>query len=211
MLPNSCHGNSVNQPEILDSQSYPHPRYYPKCYGLIERYVQIIKKTHIKCRETREDPYFALLSLRTTIKADIKSLAELLAARKYKTNLSSKINLALDQGQAINKLADTQRPLRGQHVHIQDPEIKICGPAKIIDKAETPRFYVIISESVKQLVRNNPHSFNSRTDKTKNHTLAHICGRANTNERSSYDKRDHLIQSANKHHHKSVYRQKHLQ
>ncbi|XP_029657086.1 uncharacterized protein K02A2.6-like [Octopus sinensis] len=40
--------------------SSPH---YPKGHGFIERQVQTVKRTLVKCRETKEDPHLALLSL----------------------------------------------------------------------------------------------------------------------------------------------------
>ncbi|XP_029648387.1 uncharacterized protein K02A2.6-like [Octopus sinensis] len=43
--------------------SSPH---YPKGHGFIERQVQTVKRTLVKCRETKEDPHMALLSLRAT-------------------------------------------------------------------------------------------------------------------------------------------------
>ncbi|XP_036362882.1 uncharacterized protein LOC118765244 [Octopus sinensis] len=60
--------------------SSPH---YPKGHGFIERQVQAVKRTLVKCRETKEDPNMALLSLRATqLRADMKSPAELLNGRK---------------------------------------------------------------------------------------------------------------------------------
>ncbi|XP_029636815.1 uncharacterized protein LOC115212115 [Octopus sinensis] len=77
---------------------------YPKGHGFIERQVQTVKRTLVKCQETKEDPHLALLSLRVTpLRADMKSPAELLNGRKYKTTLLTKIQLLLTrkrQGQS---------------------------------------------------------------------------------------------------------------
>ncbi|XP_033113071.1 uncharacterized protein K02A2.6-like [Anneissia japonica] len=70
---------------------------YPRGHGFIERHVQTIKKTLIKCKEAGQDPNLALLAIRTTpIKDNSKSPAELLNGRKYKTTLPSKINASPD-------------------------------------------------------------------------------------------------------------------
>ncbi|XP_029653414.1 uncharacterized protein K02A2.6-like [Octopus sinensis] len=86
--------------------SSPH---YPKGHGFIERQVQTVKRTLVKCRETKEDPHLALLYLRATpLRADMKSPAELLNGRKYKTTLPTKIQPPIDQEETRAKLAATQ-------------------------------------------------------------------------------------------------------
>ncbi|XP_029656176.1 uncharacterized protein LOC115230085 [Octopus sinensis] len=150
--------------------SSPH---YPKGHGFIERQVQTVKRTLVKCRETKEDPHLALLSLRTTpLRADMKSPAELLNGRKYKTTLPTKIQPPIDQEETRAKLAATQEQsqryynkhaqylpemLGGQHVHTQDPITKTWIPAQVVSGAETPRSYIIETESGRQLRRNRAH------------------------------------------------------
>ena len=147
--------------------------YYPKGHGFVERQVQTAKKTLIKCREMKEDPHLALLSLRATpLKADMKSPAEMLNGRKYKTTLPTRIQGPIDQEETRAKLeaaqAEGQRHynkhaqnlpelLDGQNVHVQDPISKLWIPAKIISKAETPRSYIIETETGRQLRRNRVH------------------------------------------------------
>lgn len=46
---------------------------------------------------------------------------------------------------------------RGQKMHIQYPEIKIWNPTKIINTGKTPRSYIIMTESNKQLRYNRIH------------------------------------------------------
>lgn len=150
--------------------SSPH---YPKGHGFIERQVQTVKKALIKCREMKEDPNLALLSLRATpLKADLKSPAELLNGRKYQTTLPAKIQVPIDQEDTRAKLEAAQKTgqshynqhahslpelYRGQHVHVQDPITKIWTPAKIVNRAETPRSYIIEMDSGRQLRRNRVH------------------------------------------------------
>lgn len=150
--------------------SSPH---YPKGHGFIERQVQTAKKTLIKCREAKEDPNLALLSLRATpLKADMKSPAEMLNGRKYKTTLPSKIQPPIDQEETRAKLAAAQEEglkqynknaqylpelFQGQNVHAQDPTTKKWTPAQITSRAGTPKSYIIETEPGRQLRRNRIH------------------------------------------------------
>lgn len=179
--------------------------YYPKGHGFVERQVQTAKKTLIKCREMKEDPHLALLSLRATpLKADMKSPAEMLNGRKYKTTLLTRIQGPVDQEETRAKLeaaqAEGQRHynkhaqnlpelLDGQNVHVQDPISKLWIPAKIISKAETPRSYIIETETGRQLRRNRvhmhpPNTYNSSSNSynTTSNTNNIIC-----NTRSKYN------------------------
>ena len=96
----------------------------------------------------------------------MKSPAELLNSRKYKSTLLSKISSLHDQEETRNKLANDQKKgkqyynkhthsqpelFRGQHIHTQDKVMKTWSPAQIIGTAETPRLYIIVTESGKQL------------------------------------------------------------
>eukprot|EP00057_Strongylocentrotus_purpuratus_P021116 XP_011675590.1 PREDICTED: transposon Tf2-1 polyprotein [Strongylocentrotus purpuratus] len=153
--------------------------YYPKGHGFVERQVQTAKKTLIKCREMKEDPHLALLSLRATpLKADMKSPAEMLNGRKYKTTLPTRIQGPIDQEETRAKLeaaqAEGQRHynkhaqnlpelLDGQNVHVQDPISKLWIPAKIISKAETPRSYIIETETGSSVTRAKPAVSGVRT------------------------------------------------
>ncbi|CAI9740033.1 Hypothetical predicted protein [Octopus vulgaris] len=47
--------------------------------------------------------------------------------------------------------------LGGQHVHTQDPITKTWIPAQVVSGAETPRSYIIETESGRQLRRNRAH------------------------------------------------------
>ncbi|KAI8509816.1 hypothetical protein Bbelb_122440 [Branchiostoma belcheri] len=150
--------------------------YYPKGHGLIERHVQTVKKTLTKSLETGEDPNLALLTLRTTpLRTDTKSPAELLNGRRYKTRLPTKIHPPADQEEVMGKLTAAQEKskkqydrqaqqlpelVRGQTVHIQEPIKKTWTPGQIVGKADTPKSYVVETESGKQMRRNRlsgPH------------------------------------------------------
>ncbi|KAI8516719.1 hypothetical protein Bbelb_053000 [Branchiostoma belcheri] len=148
--------------------------YYPKGHGLIERHVQTVKKTLTKSLETGEDPNLALLTLRTTpLRTDTKSPAELLNGRRYKTRLPTKIHPPADQEEVMGKLTAAQEKskkqydrqaqqlpelVRGQTVHIQEPIKKTWTPGQIVGKADTPKSYVVETESGKQMRRNRTTS-----------------------------------------------------
>ncbi|CAI9717439.1 Hypothetical predicted protein [Octopus vulgaris] len=102
----------------------------------------------------------------------MKSPAELLNGRKYKTTLPTKIQPPIDQEETREKLAATQEKsqkyynkhaqylpeiLGGQHVHTQDPITKTWVPAQVVSRAETLRSYIIETESGRQLRRNRAH------------------------------------------------------
>ena len=61
---------------------------YPQSNGFAERMVQTVENILQKSDETKEDPYLALLSYRATpLDLELKSPAELLKNRKFKTRL----------------------------------------------------------------------------------------------------------------------------
>ncbi|KAI0233505.1 hypothetical protein LSAT2_016257, partial [Lamellibrachia satsuma] len=65
--------------------SSPH---FPQSNGFIERQVQTVKSTLKKAAMTRSSPLKALLALRSTpVDSHLPSPAEMLNARKYKSNL----------------------------------------------------------------------------------------------------------------------------
>ncbi|KAL1458772.1 hypothetical protein WDU94_008888 [Cyamophila willieti] len=69
---------------IVHIQSSP---YYPKSNGLVERTIGTVKRTLIKCLETKGDPYLAMLHLRNTYKDGDNSPSVLLNGRKLRTNI----------------------------------------------------------------------------------------------------------------------------
>ena len=90
--------------EIVTSS--PH---YPRGHGFVERQVQRVKKTILKCRETKEDIDLALLALRTMPLSPNKlSLAELLNGRVFKSTLPGKIQPSKNQEEVRNWLKARQ-------------------------------------------------------------------------------------------------------
>ena len=65
----------------------PSTPYYPRSNGQVERCIQTIKKSLLKCIEKGGDPYLVLLDYRTTATYNMQSPAELLMGRKLKSNL----------------------------------------------------------------------------------------------------------------------------
>ena len=90
--------------EIVTSS--PH---YPRGHGFIERQVQTVKKTIIKCRETKEDIDLALLALRTTpLSSNMPSPAELLNGQVFKSTLPGRIQPPKNQEEVRNWLKARQ-------------------------------------------------------------------------------------------------------
>uniref|UniRef100_A0A0L8FZY6 Uncharacterized protein n=1 Tax=Octopus bimaculoides TaxID=37653 RepID=A0A0L8FZY6_OCTBM len=86
--------------------------------------------------------------------------------------LNVKIQPPIEQEETRAKLAATQEQaqkyynkhaqylpeiLGGQHVHTQDPITKTWIPAQVVSRAETPRSYIIETESGRQLRRKRAH------------------------------------------------------
>ncbi|XP_014770694.1 uncharacterized protein K02A2.6-like [Octopus bimaculoides] len=83
--------------------------HFPKGHGFIERQMHTVKRTLVKCRETKEDPHLALLFLRAIpLRADMEFPAEMMNGRKYKTTLPTKIQPPIDQEETREKLVATQ-------------------------------------------------------------------------------------------------------
>ena len=154
--------------EIVTSS--PH---YPRGHGFVEGQVQTVKKTILKCRETKEDIDLALLALRTTpLSSNIPSPAELLNGRVFKSTLPGKIQPSKNQEEVRNWLKARQdnqchyynrhtKELpelhRDQAIYVQDPVRKTWNPARVIDQGETPRSYLRETGTGAQLRRNRIH------------------------------------------------------
>ena len=150
--------------------SSPH---YPRGHGFVERQVQTVKKTILKCRETREDIDLALLALRTTpLSSNIQSPAELLNGRTVKSTLPRKIHLPRNQEDFRNWLKtrqDNQSQYYNRHtkelpelhkdqaIYVQDPVRKTWNPAKVISQGDTPQSYILETETGTQLQWNRIH------------------------------------------------------
>ncbi|CAB4017439.1 transposon Tf2-1 poly [Paramuricea clavata] len=144
--------------------------YYPKGHGFIERQVQTVKKILLKCKESGTDPSLALLSLRSTpLSATLKSPAELLNGRMFKTTLPVKIHPPNDWHETRDLLLTQQKKqvnlynrdskekpnlFQNQAVQVQDPLIKTWSPARVVGFGPTPRSYITEDESGVQIRRN---------------------------------------------------------
>ena len=158
------------QVSICQKASQPH---YPRGHGFVERQVQTVKKTILKCRETKEDIDLALLALRTTpLSSNIPSPAELLNGRTLKSTLPRKIHPPRNQEDFRNWLKTRQdnqsqyynrytKELpelhKDQAIYVQDPVRKTWNPAKVISQGDTPRSYIVETETGAQLRRNRIH------------------------------------------------------
>ena len=147
--------------------------YYPRGHAFVERQIQTVKKTILKCKEARKDIDLALLALRTTpLSSNIASPAELLNGRTFKSTLPEKIYLSRNQEDFRNWLKTRQNNQshyynrhakelpelhKDQAIYVQDPARKMWNPAKVIDRGDTPRSYVVETETGAQLRRNRVH------------------------------------------------------
>ena len=87
----------------------PSSPHYPRGHGFVERQVQTVKKTILKCRETREDIDLALLALRTVpLSSNKPSPAELLNGRTLKSTIPRKIHPPRNQEDFRNWLKTRQ-------------------------------------------------------------------------------------------------------
>ena len=109
----------------------------------------------------------ALLALQTRpLSSNIASLAELLNGRIFKSTLPGKIYPSRNQEDFRNWLKarqDNQSYYYNRHtkelpelhkdqaIHVQDPVRKTWNPAKIISRGETPRSYIVETETGAQL------------------------------------------------------------
>ena len=62
---------------------------YPQSNGLVERTIQSVKKTLKKAFENNDDPYLALLALRTAQGQNVSSAANLFFRRHLRTIIPS--------------------------------------------------------------------------------------------------------------------------
>jgi len=145
-------------------QSSPH---YPRGHGFVERQVQTVKKTILKCKETGEDIDLALLALRTTpLSSNVASLAELLNGRIFKSTLPGKIYPSRNQEDFRNWLKERQvkqshyynrhakelpEVHKDQAIHIRDPVRKTWNPTKVIGQGDTPWSYIVETETGAQI------------------------------------------------------------
>ena len=136
--------------------SSPH---FPQSNGFIERQVQTVKNTLKKAAMTRSNPQKALLALRSTpADSHVPSPAQMLNARKYKSNLpviiKNKHWLRDEIGRRLTDMQDIQRAnhdrratrplaplLPGQDIRVRDTQTYTWQPAKVVTTEVHPRSY----------------------------------------------------------------------
>ena len=149
--------------------SSPH---FPQANGKAERHVGTVKRILQKALEDGQDPAMAMVCVRTTpIDSGLPSPADLMFRYKVNSNLPS-ISRAEHQDnykqlmlekhakaeQAYNQTARALPELEpGEHVRVQDPITKKWSPARVREKTELPRSYIVEAKSGAILRRNRRH------------------------------------------------------
>ena len=140
---------------------------YPRSNGLAERNVQTIKNLLRKAKAVQQDPYIALLQLRTTPLPDSVSPAQLLMNRRLRTRLPTtdaflkpsvppheQVQQAMrqrqmQQAQDYNKTA-LPKPLPhlkpGEIIRMQMAQDSTWKPAVVVSTAPQPRSYFVRTE-----------------------------------------------------------------
>ena len=143
--------------------------------GFIERQVQTVKYTLKKAAMSRSNPQKALLAFRSTpIDSHLPSPAEMLNARKYKSNLpviirnehwsKDEIRRRLAERQEIQRLNHDKRAMQplaplipGQDVRVRDTQTDTWQPAKVISTDVQPRSYNVLTPTGNVFRRNRRH------------------------------------------------------
>jgi transposase InsO family protein len=151
--------------------------YHPKSNGLAERSVQTVKQLLVKCQESNDDPYLALLSLRTTPRGMLPSPAEALMGRRLNTNLPmsnkllqpkcirSNYRKLLSNNRYQSKLYydRSSKPLSklsaGDSVMFQKFPKSSWSPGYVKNLAQEPRSYVV-EDRIGNTYRRNRASLN---------------------------------------------------
>ena len=179
--------------------SRPH---FPQSNGINERQVQTVKYTLKKAAMSRSNPHKALLALRSTpIDSHLPSPAEMLNARKYKSNLSviirnehwskDEIRRRLAERQEIQRLNHDKRAMQplaplipGQDVRVRDTQTDTWQPAKVISTDVQPRSYNVLTPTGNVLRRNR----RQLRETTERHTFQ----QDNVDDRDDLTRRDDM-------------------
>lgn len=139
---------------------------YPQSNGFAERAVQIVKNILKKCEESGEDPYLGMLSYRATpLDHQLKSPAELLTRRRFKTTLPMAQRSLLtghDRETIKEKMYERQgkqayyynltagkphKPLsEGQHIRMYNHDSQTWIPGTVTQPSKEPRSYIVKSD-----------------------------------------------------------------
>ena len=152
---------------FIHTTSSPH---YAQSNGFAERMVGTVKKTLLKCADTKTDPNLALLFLRTTpVASNLPSPAEMLYGRPIRSTLPSafKFNMQHENTKRVlEQRQETQRtyydagkrqlpPLQpGDHVMLQSEKETKWQPATVVTPANEPRSFIVQDTLGKRYRRN---------------------------------------------------------
>ena len=124
---------------------------YPQTNGMVERTIQTVKKTLRKAKLSNNDPYLAILALRTTPRKKCSSPAQLLMNQNLRTTLPSPSQLL---ERSYNRNAKNL-PLLNQGQSIQTHQDKSWTCKGIIIESDIPRrSYKILADKNTVIHRN---------------------------------------------------------
>ena len=131
---------------------------YPQSNGMVERTIQTVKKTLRKVKLSNNDPYLAILALRTTPRQKLSSPAQLLMNRNLRTALPSSFRLP---EQSYNRNSKNLPPLN-QGQSIRTHQDKSWSRKGIMIEPGTPRrSYKILTDKSTVIRRNRRHILKS--------------------------------------------------
>ena len=148
--------------------------YHPQANGLAEKSVQTVKRILSKAKADGQDLYLCLLEYRNTMIDNLASPAQLLMGRRLRTNLpvaTSQLQPKVIDPNMVKAKQNERKAHQKQNYDKgsrQLPELKkgerarvqIQGkwkPVVIMDKAGTPRSYIVKTEEGKLLRRNRKY------------------------------------------------------
>ena len=143
-----------------DFQHDPSSPRYPQSNGMVERTIQTVKRTIKKAIESKQDPYLALLALRTTplTSKQTASPATLLMGRTLRTTMPNiKFTRPTiqpecnDRKQVMRELPELQP---GDSVRVLYGKV-IKG--RVIRKSKYPQSYLVLTENGTKVRRNRRH------------------------------------------------------
>ena len=138
----------------MHKTSYPG---FPQSNGFVERAIQTIKKTLRKRREDDNDPYLAMLPLRTTKNSSGKSASELLMKRKLRTLVTS-LNVNINTIKKLKKATVRElQPLNTNNMVRYRQNNNWTWTGIILNKNDLPWSYPLLNNKDNVAGRNRRH------------------------------------------------------
>ena len=150
----------------------PSSPHYAQSNGFAKRMVQTVENISLKCDENNEDPYLGLLSSWTTpVDHHLKSPAELLTNRKFRTTLpmAQRESLTRDGSDVKENLYRRQKiqehnynraagpsltPFEpGQLIRMFDHHTKTWQKGTVLKSAKKPRSYIVRNQETEGVYR----------------------------------------------------------